>query len=329
MQARRRLLAFIALGALPVFPSLAQPSRVWRLGILSIRARPISLDSDFQYGPFLKGLRELGYIEGKNLAIEWRFAHGNYELLPALAAELARLNVDVIAVVNVPVIRAAQQATKVIPIVMLSASNPVGNGFVSSLARPGGNITGVSNLIGDIGPKYVDLLASTIPKLSSVTVLVNPANAAHPLAFKNIQAAADRAGIKAILMETSSLQAIEHALAAMEKAQASAVIVMTDSLFDEWRSRIVELAVKYRMPSMLPARDWVEAGGLMSYGPDRADSYRRAATYVDRILKGAKPQDLPIDQPTKLELVINLKTAKALGLTIPPELLLRADEVIQ
>jgi putative ABC transport system substrate-binding protein len=329
MKMRRKLLALIALGALPVFPSVAQQGKVWRLGILSIRPRPISLDSDSQYGPFLKGLRELGYIEGKNLAIEWRFAHGQYELLPVLAAELVRLKVDVIAVVNVPVIRAAQRVTKTIPIVMLTSSDPVGAEFVASLARPGGNITGLSNINVDLNSKYLEFLTVIIPKLSTAAFLLNPANSSHRVMLRNIQATAAKAGIKTLPMEAATPQQLESAFAAAAKERAGAIIVGADTLFLELRQKIVDLTFRYRMPSMFSQRLFVEAGGLMSYGQDFADNYRHAATYVDKILKGAKPADLPVELATKLQLVINRKTATALGLTISPELLLRADEVIE
>jgi len=329
MKMRRTLLALIALGALPVFGSLAQQGKVWRVGVLSIRSRPISLDNDYQYGPFLKGMRELGYVDGENLAIEWRFAHGQYELLPVLAAELVRLKADIIVVVNVPVIRAAQQATKTIPIVMLTSSDPVGAGFVASLARPGGNITGLSNINADVSSKYLELLTVIIPKLSTVAFLLNPANSSHRVMLRNIQATAAKAGIKTLPMEAATPQQLESAFAVAAKERAGAIIVGADTLFLELRQKIVDLTLRYRMPSMFWQRLYVEAGGLMSYGQNTADAYRHAATYVDKILKGTKPGDLPVELATKLQLVINRKTATALGLTISPELLLRADEVIE
>jgi len=329
MKTRRRLL--IALGASALAAPLAsfaqQQTKVWRIGILSVRSRPGSLEAD-RYGAFLKGLRELGYIEGKNIVIEWRFAEGKYERLPGLAAQLVGLRVDVLAVVNTAVIRAARQATGTIPIVMFTSTDPVGSGFVASLARPGGNITGLSNVIGDLAPKYVELLAVVVPKLSRVAVLLNPANTQHRPIFNNIQTIAAKAGIKAFPVEAETPQKVEGAFAAMVQQRAEAMIVVTDSLFADYLPQIVGLAARNRMPAMFPDRGYVDAGGLMSYGQDFADSYRRAATYVDKILKGAKPAELPVEQSTKFELVVNRKTAKALGLTIPQELLLRADEVI-
>jgi ABC-type uncharacterized transport system substrate-binding protein len=305
-----------------------QANKVWRIGILSVRSRPVSFAGDY-YDAFLKGLRELGYVEGKNIIIEWRFADGKYERLPDLAADLVALKVDVLAVVNTAVIRAARQATGTIPIVMLTSSDPVGSGFVASLARPGGHITGLSNVIGDIAPKYVELLTLVVPKLSRVGVLLNPANTQHRPIFNNIQSAAAKAGIKAFPVEAETPRKVESAFAAMVQQRAGAMIVAIDSRFTDYLSQIVGLAARNRMPGMFPDRGYVEAGGLMSYGQDFADSYRRAAAYVDKIFKGAKPAELPVEQSSKFELVINRKTASALGLAIPQELLLRADRVIE
>jgi putative ABC transport system substrate-binding protein len=327
---RRKLVIALGLGALSAaLPVLAQqPAKMWRIGVLSIRSRPLSFAGD-TYGLLLDGMRELGYVEGKNIAIEWRFADGNYERLPGLAAELVRLKVDVILVVNVLVIRAAQQATSTIPIVMLTSSDPVGSGFVASLARPGGNITGLSNVTTDLGPKYLELLRAMIPKLSRVAVLLNPVNPQNRVLYKNIQTAAAKVGIKVSPAEVKTSQQIESAFAAMAQARAEAMIVAPNTLLIALGRQIAELAARYRMPSMFWTREFVEAGGLMSYGQSSTDAYRRAAVYVDKIFKGAKPADLPIEQPTKFELVINRKTAQALGLSIPQELLLRADEVIE
>jgi putative ABC transport system substrate-binding protein len=329
MKNRRRLLVVLGASSLaaPLASFAQQQAKVWRIGVLSVRSRPDSFVGD-NYGAFLKGLRELGYVEGKNIVIEWRFAEGKYERLPGLAAELVGLKVDVLAVINTPVIRAARQATSTIPIVMLTSSDPVGAGFVASLARPGGNITGLSNVAGDIAPKYVELLTIAVPKLSRVAVMVNPANTQHRPIFNSIQTAATKAGIKAFSVEAESPRKVESAFASMVQQRAGAMIVAIDSRFTDYLPQIVGLAARNRMPAMFPYRDYVEAGGLMSYGQDFADSYQRAATYVDKIFKGAKPADLPVEQSTKFELVVNRKTAKALGLTIPQELVLRADEVI-
>ena len=330
MTTRRKLLIVLGASALaaPLASFALQQARVWRIGILSVRSRPGSFEGD-NYGAFLKGLRDLGYSEGKNIVIEWRFAEGKDERLPGLAAELVGLKVDVLAVVNTTVIHAARQATSTIPIVMLTSSDPVGAGFIASLARPGGNITGLSNVVSDIAPKYVELLTIVVPKLSRVAVLLNPANTQHRATFNNIQTAAAKAGIKTFAVEAETPQKVESAFAEMVQQRAGAMIMAIDARFADYRRQIVGLAARNRMPAMFPDRGYVEAGGLMSYGQNFAASYRRAATYVDKILKGAKPAELPVEQPTKFELVINRKTAKALGIKIPQSILVRADKVIE
>ena len=330
MDRRRAVVGIISLGGLGAFArAVAQPDKVWRLGVLSIRARPISLDNDFQYGPFLKALRQLGYVEGKNLVVEWRFAHGKYDLLPVLAEELVRLKVDAIVVINVPVIRAAQNATKTIPIVMLTSSDPVRDGFVASLARPGGNITGNSNLSGDLSSKYVELIATLFAKVSTIGFLRNPANPAHEDALRRMQTAAAKAGIRALPIEAESVSQIEAGFQRAAKEHVAAVFVGLDTHFFDLRQNIADSALKYRVPTIFSNSAFVVAGGLMSYGYDSTDAYRHAATYVSRIFKGAKPADLPIEAPTTLKLTISLKTAKALGVTMPKELLFRADQVIE
>jgi len=327
---RRKLLVALGAGALavPLASFAQQQAKTWRVGFLSARRRPASLDTDY-YGAFPRGMRDLGYVEGKNLAIEWRFAEGEYERLPGMAAELVQLKVDVIMALGPPAIVAAQKATTTIPIVVVTSVDPVGAGFVKSLARPGGNITGLSNLAGDISSKHLEMLLAVMPKVSRVAVLVNPANPAHAAMLKNLQAAAQKIGIKVLPVQAQTPQEIEGAFSMMSREAVGAVIVALDPFLIQQERQIAELAVKHRLPSIFANREYAEAGGLMSYGQNQLDIYRRAATYVDKILKGAKAADLPIEQPTKLELVINLKTAKALGLTIPQSLLLRADEVIQ
>ena len=262
-------------------------------------------------------MRELGYVEGKNLVIEWRFADGKIERLPDLAAELVRLKVDVIVTAGTPATSAAQKATTTVPIVIANQGDPVGSGFVASLARPGGNITGLSNVNVDVVPKQLEMLLGMVPKLSHVAVLVNPDNSAHASILKNVQAAARSAGVKIMSVEARSAQDIDNAFSMMTRQNARAVIV-AHALFNnqQWR-QIAELAAKHRLPSISARVEFVEAGGLMSYGQNLADQFRLAATYVDKIFKGAKPADLPVQQSTKFELVINRKTAKALGLTIP------------
>ena len=328
MNNRRKLLVTLGAGALafaaPPGSFGQQQGKVWRVGFLLPGAGSLS---SANAGAFLKGMRELGYIEGKNLVIEWRFADGKLERLPGLAAELVQLKVDIIVTAGSPAISAAQKATTTIPIVMTSAGDPVRSGFVKSLARPGGNITGLSIMSGDTGAKLLELLRSVVPKLSRVAMLT-PSATYGPLS-KGVQAAAQKAGVKTLMAVASTPQEIENAFSMMVREKADAVFVGSPSVFAQQHRQIAELALKYRLPSLFQDRVTVEAGGLMSYGQKFTDFYLLAATYVDKILKGAKPGDLPVEQPVSFELVINLKTAKALGLTIPPSLLRRADEVIQ
>jgi len=328
MNNRRKLLVTLGAGALafaaPPGSFGQQQGKVWRVGVLSPTSASLSSPNT---GAFLKGMRELGYVEGKNLVIEWRFADGKLERLPDLAAELVQLKVDIIVTAGATAISAAQKATTTIPIVMASTGDPVGSGFVKSLARPGGNITGLSNMAGDIAAKFIDLLRSVVPKLSRVAMLT-PSTTYGELS-KSVQAAAQKAGVKTLVAEASTPQEIENAFSMMVREKADAVFVGSPTVFAQQHRQIAELALKYRMPSLFQDRVTVEAGGLMSYGQKLTDSYQRSATYVDKILKGAKPGDLPVEQPVSFELVVNLKTAKALGLTIPQSLLLRADEVIQ
>ena len=329
MITRRQLLLALGPGMLSaVVPSLAQkPPKIPLVGFLTARSRPLSLDAD-AYGGFVRGPRELGYVEGKNIAIEWRFADGNYERLPGLAAELVRLKVDVILAAAAPAASAAKQATTTLPIVIGGVGDPVGIGLVASLSRPGGNITGVSNLAVDLSSKNLELLLVIVPKLSRVAYLLNPAAPIAPMLLKQIQSAAKQAGVSVTVFEAGTESQVDSAFGAVMRARVGALIVAPDPYFFSQARQIAELAAKNRLPTMGSYRQHVEAGGLMSYGQDQAENYRRAAAFVDKILKGARPADLPVEQPTKLELLINRKTAKALGLSIPQELLVRADEVI-
>jgi putative ABC transport system substrate-binding protein len=269
-------------------------------------------------------------MEGENLVIERRWAEGRVERFPSLAAELVRLKVEVIVAGPTPPAVAAKNATGTIPIVMWGVGDPVGQGLVASLARPGGNVTGLSFSVGwETFGKGLELLKETVPKVRRVAVLSNPANASHALAIENVKVAARSLGVQLQLLEARGPEEFEGAFAAMAKERVAALLVPTDPVFFLHRARLAELAAKNRLPSVHSLREYVEAGGLMSYGPSLLDLLRRAATFVDKILKGAKPADLPVEQPTKFELVINLKTAKALGLTIPQSLLLRTDQVIE
>ena len=329
MNPRRKLLIMLGASALaaPLRSFAQQQGKVWRVGFLAGR-RPVSLDTD-NYGAFPRGMRELGYVEGKNLVIEWRFADGQYERLPGLVAELVRLKVDVIVAAGPPVVVAAQKATTTIPIVIVTGIDPVAAGFVKSLAHPGGNITGISNLSGEVSPKHLEMLLTMVPRLARVAVMVNPANPAHASMLKSVQAAAQKATVKILPVEARTPQEIETAFSVMTKENAGAIIVGLDPFFNQQRRQFVELAAKNRLPSIATFREYVEDGGLMSYGQNLAEQYRSATVLVDKILKGAKPGDLPVEQSTKLELVINRKTAKTLGLKIPNSLLISADKVIE
>ena len=275
------------------------------------------------------GLRELGYVEGQNLIIEFRSAHGQFDRVPELLAELIRLHVDVIVTIGDPVVSAAKRATSTIPIVMAASGDPVGRGFVASLARPGGNITGISNLAVTLTGKWLELAKEVVPQNSRVAILRNAGNPTHALFWAEAQTSAHGMALTVYSVEARGPGEFEHAFASMAQAGMGAVVVLADPMPGSHRMRLAELSAKHRLPSISPFREAAESGGLISYGPSLRANFRRAATYVDRILKGAKPADLPVEQPTRFELVINLTTAKALGLTIPSSLLLRADQVIE
>jgi putative ABC transport system substrate-binding protein len=277
---------------------------------------------------FRQGLRELGYVEGQNIAIEPRWTEGKDDRLPALAADLVRSKVDVIVAETGAATRAAQEATRTIPIVMSLVNDPVGSGLVASLARPGGNVTGLTIMSPDLVGKQLELLKAVVPKVSRVAILRHPDNPASAAQLREAEGAAQALGVRLQTLEARSPQEIDGAFAAMTRERAGSLLIIPDTLFWSQRRQIVELAVKRRLPSMRIGEAYAEAGGLMSYGPSYLDLERRAATFVDRILKGANPADLPVAQPTKFELVINLKTAKAIGLTIPQPLLQRADRII-
>ena len=326
---RRTLLVSLAASALAPLPAFAQaPGKVWRVGFLSYRHVDF-VDADYYYGPFTQGLRELGYVVGTNLVIEWRSAEGQAERLPELAAELVRLKVDVLATATTPATLAAQKATATIPIVMAGVGDPVGNGLVKSLARPGGNSTGLSNISVDLGPKLLEMIRSMVPKVTRVAVLVNPLNISLASVLKNIQAAGQKIDVKILPVEASTPQEIAIAFAVMARQNAGALIVTQEGFFAQQKTQIVELAAKRRLPSIYGTGNFVESGGLMSYGSNTVDGFRRAATYVDKILKGANPGDLPVEQPTNFELVLNMKTAKTLGITVPQSILIQATKVIE
>ena len=326
---RRAFFAAVAGGLLAApLGAGAQPARkTARLGYLSAGS---STGNPRLVEAFREGLRELGWAEGQNLVLEYRWADGRFDRLPDLAAELVRRTVDVIVASPTPAALAAKEATGTIPIVGLSLTDPVGLGIIASLARPGGNVTGLSYSVGpSIFGKDLELLREVVPQVQRVAVLSNPAGPAQPLTIRNIRVAAQALGLQLQLVEARGPGDFDGAFAAMTREHAGAVFVVTDPAFVAHRARLTDLAIRKRLPSIFTQREDAEAGGLMSYGPRLSDLYRRAATYVDRILKGARPADLPVEEPTKFELVINLKTAKILGLTIPQSLLLRADQAIE
>jgi putative tryptophan/tyrosine transport system substrate-binding protein len=303
-----------------------QPTKAPRIGFLS--ASSLSANAA-RIEAFRQGLRELGYVEGKNVVIDWRSAEGKAARLPALAAELVRLKVDIIVSASPTATRFANEATVTIPIVMAFDSDPIGNGFVASLARPGGNITGLSTLAPEISGKLVELLKEIVPRLSRVAVLGTSTTPGYAPVLKEMELAAGALKVKLQNLDVLSPKDIETAYRAASKGRAQAILVRGGPVLTSQRTQVVELAVKSRLPAIYNVAEFVEAGGLMTYSASMTDLYRRAATYVDKILKGAKPADLPVEQPTKFEFIINLKAAKQIGLTIPPNVLVRADRVIK
>ena len=318
---------FVVVGlAVAVVAAAQQPTKVPRIGFLTGgSATQISARVD----AFRHGLRELGYIEGKNIIIEWRYSEGNLNWLKQHAAELVRLKVNVIVTAGTTVTSAAKEATATNPVVMAQDPDPVGNGFVASLSRPGENITGLSRLAPEISGKQLELLKETVPRLLRVDVLGDAALPGQAQILKEVELAAAALKVKSHFLKVQSPKDIETAFRSTGKRNVDAIVVLETPLINSHRSQIAALAAKSRLPAMYMNPEYVEDGGLMSYGASIAELYRRAAVYVDKILKGAKPGDLPVEQPTKFELVINLKTAKQIGLTIPQKMLARADKVIQ
>jgi len=326
---RREFIALVGGAiALPIGARAQQQAgKTYRIGYLS---QGSAVGAPGLLEAFRQGLRELGWTEGQNIVIEYRFAEGEVDRLPSFADELVGLNVDLIAATTTPASQAAKDATKMIPIVGISFDNPLLHGLVASLARPGGNVTGLSYSAGpEIFGKDLELLRELLPDLRHVAVLSNSTGPNHAPMISNITTAASSLGVQILILDARKPDEFDAAFVAMAKNRVAGLFVFGDPLFSVHRVRLAELAVKNRLPTMYTNRPHVEAGGLMCYGPNFADVWRRAATYVDKILKGARPADLPVEQPTKFELVINLKTAKALGLTVPPTLLARADEVIE
>ena len=316
----------LALFAAPLAAGAQPTGKVPRIGWLG---GPTRESAQAYVQPFQQGLKDLGWVEGQNIVIEWRFAGGRTERLPDLAAELVRLRVDVIVAPSAPTVLAAKNATTTIPIVTVGGGDPVELKLAASLARPGGNVTGLTSTVGpEIAGKQLELLKETVPKVSRIAVLWNPNTPGNAVALREAEIAARGLGVELQVLEARSLNDFDGAFAAMSRKRAGALLVLGDVVFTTHRRRLADLAAKSRLPAMYTASQFVDDGGLVSYGPSILDNFRRAAVYVDKILKGAKPQDLPIERSTKFELVINLKTAKAIGLTIPPAVRARADQVI-
>ena len=327
---RREFIAALGAAAASAWPlplsAQQRATKIPRIGFLALSQEAATPEL---LNVFRAGLRERGYVEGQNIAVEYRFAKGQIEQYPAVVAELIRLNVDVIVAWTTPAVAAAKRATSTIPIIMLGVADPVEFGLIASLARPGGNITGVSNLARDISNKLVGLLVEIVPAIKRVAVLHNPSNPGTSGQRREIEAATRALGLSLQVVDASVPGDLEGAFARITSAGAQGIMVLADAFFIGERRRIAELALKARLPTIFQRREHVEAGGLVAYGASLRDQLRHVAVYVDKILKGAKPADLPVEQPTKFELVINLKTAKALGLEIPPKLLFTADEVIE
>jgi putative ABC transport system substrate-binding protein len=320
------ILVAVVLLAVGLSVEAQQAKKVPRIGVLWLYSPAIA--SPFAEA-FRQGLRELGYVEGKSIVIEYRHAEGKYDRLPSLAAELVRLNVDIIVTASTQAAQAGQQATRSIPIVMTVVSDPVESGLVGSLARPGGNVTGLSLMHPELSGKRLELLKEVVPKLSRVAVLSNLSNPIIPPLLRETEAAARAVGVQLQVVEVRGPIELDSAFGAMTRDRAGALVVLPDGTFQNERRRIAALAAKGRLPTMYAWREAVDDGGLMAYGASVPDILRRAATYVDKILKGTKPADLPVEQPLKFELVINLKTAKQIGLTVPQSVLYRADKVIR
>ncbi len=326
---RRNVVLALGAGALGPLASFAQQQgKIWRIGYLSQRHVDF-VDSDLVYAAFMQGLRELGYIEGKNLLVEWRSAEGNSARLPELAVELVRLQFDVLVTSSTPGAFALQKATSSIPIVMITVADPVGTGLVKSLARPGGNSTALSVMTAELNPKRLELLRGMVPKVTRVAVLVNPSNVGNMAGLKTIQDAAPKVGVTIHAVEARTPGDIANAFAIMTRQNIEALVVTLESLFQQQRGQIVELAMKQRLPTIGAYAGFAESGGLMSYGQSLWESHRRAANYIDKIFKGANPGDLPVEQPTKFELFINMKTASTLGIRVPQTILVQATKVIE
>jgi len=331
MRFRPALLLSLFLGPTLLFAVLTtaeaqQPGKLYRVGFLGNSTAALEAHL---VGPFREGLGDVGYVEGQNLLVEYRWAEGKYERFPALISELIAQKVEVIVTAGTPATLAVKKATTSVPLVIVAVGDPVGTGIVRSLSQPGGNITGVTSISTEMDGKRLELLREVVPTVSHIAVLWNAASPVQLLAEQQVQAAAQVLRMKVLSLGVRTEKEIEDAFGVMVRERPDALLVLTDRLLLHHRARIMEFAAQHRLPGVHGYREMVEVGGLISFGPSYADMHRRAAYFVDRILKGAKPADLPVERPAKFDLVINLKTAKALGLTIPPSVLLRATEVIQ
>jgi ABC-type uncharacterized transport system substrate-binding protein len=328
MNRRDTILALLALGSVSSTSFAQRQDRVWRIGFLAQINRPDPFEGHI-FSALTRRLLELGYTEGRNLVVEWRFGDSKLERLPSLATELVKANVDLIVAAGTNSAIAAQKATTTIPIVFGNVSDPVGTGLVKSLARPEGNVTGPTSISAEIIVKAMQILLSLVPKVSRVVVLMNPLNPNHITMAKDLNASVRSIGVRVQIVEARTPQDIEQAFATMAKAGAEALMVPIEGLFIQQRRQIAGLAAKYKLPSGSTDGEYAKQGGLFSYGTNQHETFRQVAAYVDKILKGAKPADLPVERPTVFELIVNRKTAGALGLTIPESVLIGANEVIE
>ena len=331
MTTRRQFSISLAASACWPLTGRAQPlaDRIRKIGFLAVRSRVSAGKPDADYVAFTQAMSDLGYVEGKNLVIEWRFAHGKYDAFPALAAQLVQMPVEVIVTEGTPATRAAQQVTKTIPIVTTTVGDPVQSGFAVSLGRPGGNITGLSSISVDLGPKQIEFLKTMAPKAARIAVLINPDAPHHTALVRNLEVAAKTVGAALLLVDARDEAGIERAFASLPRLRAQALLIASDAFFSGQLATLAALAAKQRLPSIYTLPGFVEAGGLMSYGQDLVQYFRYAATFVNKILKGTRPSELPFEQPTKFEMAINLKTAKALGLKVPQAIMIQATKVIE
>ena len=323
---RRDFVITAAFTTLGVHPAHAQP-RTARIGFFYFGSRQSAMETG-RYAAFVQSMRELGYIEGRNLTIEQRFAEGKTDRLAALAAELTKANVDIIVATGSPTYRALQLATTTIPVVITVGVDPVASGYAASMARPGGNMTGLTDTAADLNPKLLEIAMSVVPRLSRLGVMIHPDNVSHPTQLTKLMLTAQKLGVQIVLAEAHSMLSIEATFAAFARERAGAAILFSDTYFAQQTDQIAEQAAKCRIPSITSIPTFAEAGGLMNYGANLVDNFKRAAAYVDKIIKGAKPGELPFEAPTRYRLVINRKTAKKLSLTIPQTLMVTADKVI-